>query len=200
MRAFGIVAVTIAGALGAWSIARAASAPQSQAARPASQPLDGDAKIIADFVDRVRAYLELRKKASGGLKGLPENATPQEIDARQRQLGAAVIAVRKGARTGEIFGQDMTRLIKRNFGTIFKGDNGKILRASIFEEPHPAVPAVNVRYPDAVPLSTMPPDVLKVLPKLQDALEFRFIGHHLILLDVEAHLVVDVLPNAIPAG
>ena len=60
------------------------------------------------------------------------------------------------------------------------------------------MPAVNARYPDAVPLSTMPPEVLKVLPKLEPGLEFRFIGHHLILLDVDAHLIADLIPNAMP--
>ena len=42
--------------------------------------------------------------------------------------------------------------------------------------------AVNSRYPDEVPLSTMPPQVLAMLPKLPDDLEYRFIGTRLILL------------------
>jgi len=51
----------------------------------------------------------------------------------------------------------------------------------------------------AVPLSTMPADVLKVLPKLEEEIEYRFIGRHLILLDPHAHVVVDLVPNAMPA-
>jgi len=44
-------------------------------------------------------------------------------------------------------------------------------------------------------MSTMPPDVLAALPKLPENLEYRFVGNRLILLDVEAHLVVDFVEN-----
>jgi hypothetical protein len=58
--------------------------------------------------------------------------------------------------------------------------------------------AVNARYPDDVPLSTMPPEVLKNLPPLPAELEYRFVGETLILLDPDAHLVVDFVPRALP--
>ena len=39
-----------------------------------------------------------------------------------------------------------------------------------------------------------------LLPLLPDELEYRFVsGRHLVLLDVEANLVVDVLRKAVPA-
>ena len=43
---------------------------------------------------------------------------------------------------------------------------------------------VNGRYPDTVPLTTIPPQVLQTLPKLTEDLEYRFIGDWLILLDI----------------
>jgi hypothetical protein len=57
---------------------------------------------------------------------------------------------------------------------------------------------VGGRYPDEVPLSTMPPQVLAALPKVPEELEYRFIGRRLILLDVHAHLVVDYIDDALP--
>ena len=45
----------------------------------------------------------------------------------------------------------------------------------------------------------MPPDVLRLLPKLEEGMEFRFVDRHLILLDVKSHLIVDVIDNAMPA-
>ena len=59
---------------------------------------------------------------------------------------------------------------------------------------------VNGRYPDNVPLTTMPPDVLKNLPPLPEDIEYRFVGRSLILLDVRAHLVVDFAPRVLPSG
>jgi hypothetical protein len=44
----------------------------------------------------------------------------------------------------------------------------------------------------------MPPEVLKNLPRLPEELEFRFVGATLILLDPQAHMVVDFVPNALP--
>ena len=35
---------------------------------------------------------------------------------------------------------------------------------------------VNARYPESVPVSTVPPQVLQALPKLPEELEYRFIG------------------------
>ena len=48
---------------------------------------------------------------------------------------------------------------------------------------------MNGRYPDTVPLSTVPPQVLQTLPKLGEDMEYRFIGERLVLYDVHAHLV-----------
>jgi hypothetical protein len=58
--------------------------------------------------------------------------------------------------------------------------------------------SVNQRYPDDVPISTMPPDVLQKLPKMPEDLEYRFVGRHLVILDTHAHLIVDFVTNAIP--
>jgi hypothetical protein len=66
------------------------------------------------------------------------------------------------------------------------------------ENPGPIRLRVNGRYPDTVPLTTMPPKVLAALPKLPSSLEYRFIGERLILLDVPAHLVVDFIEDALP--
>jgi hypothetical protein len=76
------------------------------------------------------------------------------------------------------------------------------LKASIMDE-NPLDPgafklAVNARYPDSVPLTTVPPDVLQTLPKLTEDLEYRFVGDALILLDTHAHTIADYIENAIP--
>jgi hypothetical protein len=57
---------------------------------------------------------------------------------------------------------------------------------------------VNARYPDSVPLTTIPPEVLQTLPKLTEDLEYRFVGDWLILLDTHAHVVVDYLEDVLP--
>jgi hypothetical protein len=55
---------------------------------------------------------------------------------------------------------------------------------------------VNGRYPDEIPISTVPPQVLAQLPKLPEDLEYRFIRTHMILFDPHAHMIVDFVERA----
>ena len=54
------------------------------------------------------------------------------------------------------------------------------------------------RYPDTVPISTVPPQVLQTLPRLSDGMEYRFIGDNLIILDVHAHALQTSSKNVLP--
>lgn len=159
-----------------------------------------EARAMADFSARVTTYADLQKKMASSLPKVPDKATPEQLHAHKTALAKLMTGARSTAKKGDVFGQDMSALIRRQLSPLFKGPEGDNLRKAINEEPHPVVPAVNRLYPDEVPLSTMPPDVLKALPALpQDSLEYRFINRHLILLDVPAHLIVDIVDNAIPA-
>src|ERR1035441_7304860 len=92
--------------------------------------------------------------------------------------------------------------VRRLFASVFGGPDGKQLKASIMDE-NPVTPAaikltVNSRYPDTVPLTTVPPQVLQTMPKLTEDLEYRFIGDALILLDVHAHVIADFIEDVLP--
>ena len=68
-------------------------------------------------------------------------------------------------------------VVRRLMAQVFGGRDGAALKASIMDEnPGPIRLTVNGRYPDTVPLSTVPPQVLQGLPELPEELEFRFIG------------------------
>jgi hypothetical protein len=109
---------------------------------------------------------------------------------------------RATAKPGDIFTFEARPVIKRLLANVFGGPDGKQLRASIRDE-NPLTPAamkltVNGRYPDTVPLTSVPPEVLQTLPKLTEDLEYRFIGDSLILLDVHAHVIADFIEDAVP--
>jgi hypothetical protein len=82
---------------------------------------------------------------------------------------------------------------------VFSGPEGQQIKRSILDE-NPGIVRleVNGRYPDALPFSTVPPQVLQALPKLPDVLEYRFVGERLILLDAHAHIVVDWIDHVFP--
>jgi len=125
--------------------------------------------------------------------------TPEEIDKHQRALAQAIEQMRSSAKPGDIFTRDVRAYLRRQLERVFAGPEGRKLKATIMDEnPGPIRLRVNGRYPDTVPLATMPPQVLAALPKMPEELEYRFIGERLILLDVPAHLVVDFIEDALP--
>jgi len=171
----------------------------SAAAAPQKKPVNRTAAIQADFRKRVAEYDALQQKLEAMLPKLGTDATPQQIDQHQRALGDLVAMARANAKPGDLFTPDMQRVVRRLFLGVFKGAPGREAKKYIHDEPHPVTPEINKRYPDNIPLSTMPPRVLAKLPKLPDELEYRFIANHLIIMDVHAHIMLDYVLDAIPA-
>jgi hypothetical protein len=154
----------------------------------------------AAFEAHVKEYLALHRKLEAQLPKLSKETTPEVIDKNQRDLGALVQAARPNATQGEFFTPEMQAYLRQVFDKVFVGTDGKNLLGSIMDE-NPGVPAVlvvNERYPDAVPLSTMPPEVLSLLPKLEEDMEYRFVGRRLVLLDSHAHLIIDFTDELLP--
>jgi hypothetical protein len=176
-----------------------ASAPADIAAARQRPRVNATAAAEMAFAKRVNDYMTLHKKLEGTLPKLPDNATPQQIDRNQRSMGDLVREARAGAKPGDLFTPDMQRVVHQLFADVFKGKAGRDAKNYIHDEPHPVTPEVNKRYPDTIPLATMPLRVLAELPKLPDELEYRFVANHLILMDVHAHLILDYVLNAIPA-
>jgi hypothetical protein len=158
-----------------------------------------DAAALATMNDRLKEYIELHLKLEKALPRLPDEATPEQIDKNQRAFEQRMRTVRSGAKQGDLFTPEAQVVIKRLLATVFGGEEGKELKASIMDENPASVKlAVNGRYPDSVPISTVPPQVLQTLPKLTEDLEYRFIGDNLIILDSHAHVIADYIENALP--
>jgi hypothetical protein len=58
-------------------------------------------------------------------------------------------------------------------------------------------PAVNEPFSWALG-NLMPTAIIEALPELPDELQFRLVGGHLVLIDIHAGLVVDILRHALP--
>jgi hypothetical protein len=161
-----------------------------------------DAQALATMIDRLKDYVDLRAKIERSLPNLPKEATPQQIDQNQRGLEKLVREARATAKPGDIFTPEARPVIQRLLASVFGGPDGMQLKASIMDEsqaaPSAAKLTVNGRYPDTVPLTTVPPQVLQTLPKLTEDLEYRFIGDSLILLDVHAHVIADFIEDVLP--
>lgn len=162
-----------------------------------------EAAALGTMNDRLKQYVDLHMEVEKGLPKVPNDATPQQIDARQRELQRKMAAARASAKPGDLFTPEARPVILRLLKTVFSGPEGRQLKASVMDENPTDLAtyklAVNARYPDNVPVTTVPVDVLQTLPKLTEDLEYRFIGDALILLDVHAHTIADYIEHAIPS-
>jgi hypothetical protein len=161
-----------------------------------------DAQALATMNDRLKEYVGLHVKLERSLPNLPTEATAAQIDTHQRAFEKLMREARASAKPGDIFTVEARPVIKRLLASVFGGSDGPQLKASIMDE-NPVDPValklrVNGRYPDTVPLTTVPPQVLQTLPQLTEDLEYRFIGDWLILLDTHAHVIADFVDNALP--
>lgn len=177
----------------------AAISPQRPVDRGYSIAGDSDHQIAEDFEARVKRYVALHRKLEAKLPRLPNRATPEQVDGNQRALGEMIKTARAGAVRGELFTPELQALVQRTLAAVLAGPGAKNTKGSIMDE-NPGVPnlSVNDRYPDAIPLSTMPPQVLQSLPKLEGDLEYRFIGKRLVLMDAAAHIVIDFTEDVLP--
>jgi hypothetical protein len=205
------LAAAVVLALGACGRETVGPPPPATTASPASAPptervvgplSPEDARALATMNDRLKQYVDLHVKLEDSLPKLPKDATPQQIDKNQRLLEKLVRDARATAKPGDIFTPEAQPVIKRLLATVFGGPDGKQLKASIMDEntvqPATIKLTVNARYPDVVPLTSVPPQVLQTLPKLTEDLEYRFVGDWLILLDTHAHVVADYIDDALP--
>jgi hypothetical protein len=163
-------------------------------------PVNPEAQVLADFTERVKAYVAMRDKADAGAPKLQETKDAAKIQEAQIALAVRIQQARAGAKQGEIFSPAIEKKLRALLRPEMKGPDGPAAKAAILEEKPVVELKVNAQYPAAEPLATAPPTVLEALPPLpkDQGLEYRFVRKHLILLDTRANLIVDYLYNAIP--
>jgi hypothetical protein len=156
--------------------------------------------VFADFAKRVDAYVALRDQLADSVGELDTTKSQDEIAARAAALGKAIMAARSEARQGDIFTPEVATI----FATLIRQEYSRRsepvqeTREDQQDELPSFVPRVNQIYPTTYPLATFPPALLPLLPALPEQVEYRVVQNYLILRDVEANLIVDVMPDAIP--
>jgi hypothetical protein len=150
--------------------------------------------IMADFSARVWSYSELRSTLEKGLPPLTVTDSPTEIRRAVHALAERIRVARAGAQQGEIFTPTISVEFRR---VLLLEMNANTWAAIMDDKPGEFSNQINGTYPEERPLSTVPPNVLAVLPRLPDDIQYRFVGRHLILLDTRASVILDRIPYAI---
>lgn len=167
--------------------------------RQPAPPVGSQASALADFQARVAEFALLHERLAKEAGELNETRSQAEIAERAVGLAKALQAARLSAKQGDVFtpaaGRILRDLIRREYR--LRTPAVKESRQDAQDEVPNFIPKVNMLYPTTFPLGTFPASLLKVLPPLPPQLEYRIVTHYLVLRDVEANLIIDVLPNAI---
>ena len=172
--------------------------PATPEQRATASPANPDSAILADFNARLDNYVKVQRALAQKTDTQPkESSNAAEITAAQDVLGAAIRNVRKNAKQGEIFTPQIASMFRRLMYPDLRGEEGAETREVIQGEPVEVWLKVNANYPQDQPLATVPGNILASLPQLPKDVEYRFVGKHLLLRDVDANIIVDFIYNAI---
>lgn len=178
--------------------AHAQASPGTFSQKPPPNP---DAMLQKEFMDKVQEYDALRSKVEHALPSVPDHADSTQIKPHQQALLRGLQRARRDAEPGDLFHRHTRALIRRLLAQAI-ADAGPQSRHAIEDENPSAMAsrlAINGPYPDGLPVTTVPPQVLAALPRLPvKDLEYRFVGRRLILLDTLAKMIVDWVDNALP--
>lgn len=172
---------------------------QTTPTRAPSHQHPSQSAALGQFSVRVQRYMDLREQKAG-TSPKPTNSAKKLVETRD-QLRARVQAARAQAKQGDIFTPSVAAYLRKQIAEAFNGPAGARVLASLRRaEPVKIKVHINQPYPEGIPLQSMPATLLMKLPKLPKDLEYRIVNRDLVLLDTAPNLVVDILPNAIPAA
>ncbi|HZE81230.1 MAG TPA: hypothetical protein VE604_10035 [Candidatus Polarisedimenticolia bacterium] len=157
-----------------------------------------DEREIKEFQDRVNHYLSAKKNQD--IANKPTDSA-DKLAQQKQQTREKTQAARPGAQRGDIFTPAIAAYFKKQIASTLRGPDGDKVRASLrHAEPLPNVQLkVNAKYPRNLPLQSTPPTLLMHLPLLPKELQYRIVGSTLVLYDMSSDLIVDFMPNAVPA-
>jgi hypothetical protein len=169
---------------------------------PAASPVTPDRHPVLDGFHRaVRQYVELHRVLEAGLPPLVVTSDAEQLRRAVDARASALRAARPDARVGDIFTKEGGQVLRWRIHAALdrNGYEASVLLRAMAADEESACQPVTVNGPFPWMAGTaMWPFVIDALPELPAELEYRFVGRDLVLLDVHAELVVDVLPNALP--
>lgn len=152
------------------------------------------------FNDQVAAYITMRNDVQQRI-GVPmATSDPNDIMKYQWAITTAIRNARPNARAGDFFNDVVAFDVRKRIHQVLKQHQVSsaelLLDLSADSTRPPAGLVVNEPF-DWRFGAWMPAAMIDALPRVPYPLEYRFLAGDLLLLDVEAQLIVDVLPGAL---
>ena len=153
----------------------------------------------SNFAERVDGYMALRRTIQAQAAPCSSDRPASEVS---KTLAVALAGARLGAKPGDIFGSDAGAALRPRILVALEATGYSV--ADLLVE-------INIEAPGTRPVlsvngrfdwrfgALMPPALIAAMPTLPDALQYRFVGRDLVLVDVDAGLIVDLLPDVLVA-
>ena len=173
----------------------------SHATSPQGRATPSLTSALGQFGERIAAYATLRQELDFSLP--PAYERPRGVHAMlqaRATLATAIKAARPHARQGDFFSPSVADIFRMTIAEALSGVDSDAFFESLYvgdAVPAGLPPRVHDTYPEWA-THDVPFLVLERLPLLPDELEYRLIGRTLVLWDIDADLILDVLPDAIP--
>ena len=169
-----------------------------QAQAPPANPI-GDP--VAAFIAATRDYAAMHRRVEQQLPALTVTSNPETIRRAVDVMSSAMRAARADAKQGDFFTPRLAIELRArvNEALLEHGFTSEDLHFAEWLEginPSTARLAVNDSFPWALG-SAMFPCVTAALPPLPPELQYRVVGNTLVLIDVHASLIVDLLPSVL---
>jgi hypothetical protein len=165
-------------------------------------PTAVEAPILEAFNQRVAAYMQVHNDVERLLVPPPLFDDPEDLFAATAAMQSGIRKARPYGRRGDMFTDDVAGVIRARLQARLTACNQRVedVLAFINEERSPRArePAIYKRFPWELG-SAMWPSFMGVLPPLPEDLQYRFADRDLVLIDIHADLVVDILVHALPA-
>ena len=159
--------------------------------------------IVDGFTRRLDAYMEIHNDVERRLAAPWAFDDPQGLFEAMRAMQSGIRGARPDARPGDVFTPDVSAVIRARLAQRLVACNYSVEDVLEFlnEERLPGVPEPRINKPFPWTAgSSMWPTLLAALPPLPSELQYRFFDRDLIVIDMHADLVVDVMKNALPAS
>ena len=162
-----------------------------------------DARAVASFSDAVEKYADLHRLLDRNLPPDWMMSDREQADFAAAELAALLRDARPGARLGDFFKPEVAAAFRFRIDAVLREHGYEVAALDIGDDEDGGIVGFHLRVNEALPWGVAWaawPAVVKALPTLPLELEYRFVGHDLVLLDVQANLIVDILELAVPTA
>jgi hypothetical protein len=155
-------------------------------------------RTLGEFDRQVTAFVTLHRQVARSLPPV-HVFLDDEGGLASDELRESLVAARPLARPGVFFTPAVAELLKRRIDDALLYGVGSSAMPLYEPLPGEPAPAVNQPFPSVLG-SVQWPALVRALPAVPRELDYAFWGRDLVLVDLDANLVIDILSEALPEG